>query len=136
MPMYELRRDLEGVDWAAVTVDLARDAFDNGRTPEEFRRSFANSAFVSIAWADDHVVGTARLLADGVCNAYLVDVWTVSPYRRRGIASAMVDDLVARVPGHHVALFTEHAERLYGRLGFREERVGMSRISGKWLNRS
>lgn len=135
MPMYELRRDLTGVDWAAVTVDLARDDFDNGRTPEELERSFARSEHVSIAWADGRVVGTARMLADGVCNAYIVDVWTASPYRHRGIASAMVEDLLARVPGHHVALFTEHAERLYARLGFREERVGMSMVSGKWLNR-
>ncbi len=133
--MYQLRRDLDGVDWVAVTIDLARDAFDNGRTPEELARSFAASAFVSIAWADDRVVGTARMLADGVCNAYLVDVWTASPYRRRGIATAMVQDLLARVPGHHVALFTEAAEGLYARLGFREEHVGMSRVAGRWLNR-
>jgi predicted GNAT family acetyltransferase len=135
VPMYELRRDLQGVDWAAVTVDLARDDFDNGRTPEELARSFAASAYVSIAWAEGRVVGTARMLADGVCNAYIVDVWTASPYRRRGIAGAMVEDLLARVPGHHVALFTAHAESLYRRLGFREERVGMSMVSGRWLNR-
>src|SRR5438105_1080334 len=33
--MFELRRDLAGVDWSAVKADLARDRFDNGRTPEE-----------------------------------------------------------------------------------------------------
>ena len=32
----------------------------------------------------------ARLLSDGVCNAYLVDVWTMSVYRRQGIASRMI----------------------------------------------
>jgi len=133
--MYRLSRNLDGVDWVAVAADLARDDFDNGRTPEELARSFAASAFVSLAWADDRVVGTARLLADGVCNAYLVDVWTASPYRRRGIASAMVEDLVGRVPGHHVALFTAHAEALFAGLGFRVEHVGMSRVSGSWLNR-
>ena len=133
--MFELRRDLNDVDWAAVKADLIDDEFDNGRTPEELARSFAASAFVSIAWADDRVVGTARLLADGVCNAYLLDVWTATRYRRRGIATAMVEDLVGRVPGHHVALFTEQAEELYARLGFEVEEVGMSRISGRWLNR-
>src|SRR2546430_16674990 len=133
--MFLLRNDLTGVDWAVVKADLRDDQFDNGRTPEELARSFAASAHVSIAWADDRVVGTARLLADGVCNAYLVDVWTASPYRRRGIASAMVEDLVGRVPGHHVALFTAHAEALFAGLGFRVEHVGMSRVSGSWLNR-
>src|SRR5258707_3877288 len=42
--------------------------------------------FRSIARDGDHLVGMARLLSDGVCNAYLVDVWTLSSYRRRGIA--------------------------------------------------
>jgi predicted GNAT family acetyltransferase len=133
--MFVLRTDLAGVDWATVKGDLARDRFDNGRTPEELARSFAASAHVSIAWADGRVVGTARLLADGVCNAYLVDVWTAGSHRRRGIASAMVAGLLARVPGHHVALFTEHAESLYTRLGFEVEEVGMSMVAGRWLNR-
>lgn len=133
--MYEIRRDLDGIDWAELTLDLRRDDFDNGRTPEELARSFAASAHSSIAWADGRVVGTARMLADGVCNGYIVDVWTASPYRHRGIATAMVEDLLKRVPGHHVALFTAHAEAFYARLGFREERVGMSYVSGSWLNR-
>jgi predicted GNAT family acetyltransferase len=133
--VFVLRTDLTGVDWATVKEDLARDRFDNGRTPEELARSFAASAHVSIAWADGRVVGTARVLADGVCNAYLVDVWTAGTHRRRGIASAMVADLLGRVPGHHVALFTEHAESLYARLGFEVEEIGMSTVVGAWLNR-
>jgi predicted GNAT family acetyltransferase len=133
--MFRLRTDLRDVDWGQVKADLVRDEFDNGRTPEELARSFAASTHVSIAWADGRVVGTARVLADGVCNAYLVDVWTASGYRRRGIGSAMVADLLARVPGHHIALFTDHAQALYARLGFHVEEVGMSMVVGRWLNR-
>ena len=133
--VFVLRNDLAGIDWAALKADLRRDGFDNGRTPDELYRSFAASAHTSVAWISDRVVGTARLLADGVCNAYLVDVWTAVGYRRRGIASAMITDLLGRVPGHHVALFTEHAEALYRRLGFEVEEVGMSTVVGRWLNR-
>ena len=133
--MFVLRADLADVDWAAVKADLMRDRFDNGRTAEELARSFAASAHTSIAWIDGRVVGTARILSDGVCNAYLVDVWTAGPYRRRGIATAMVTDLLARVPGQHVALFTEAAQSLYERLGFEVEEVGMSTVVGSWLNR-
>ena len=125
-----LRADLADVDWAAVKADLMHDRFDNGRTVA------ANDwAHTSIAWIDGRVVGTARILSDGVCNAYLVDVWTAGPYRRRGIATAMVSDLLARVPGQHVALFTEAAQSLYERLGFEVEEVGMSTVVGSWLNR-
>ena len=57
-----------------------------------------------VAWDGDNAVGTARLLSDGVCNTYLVDVWTRSTHRRQGVATAMVRDLMDRVPGQHIAL--------------------------------
>jgi GNAT superfamily N-acetyltransferase len=82
------------------------------------------------------VISTARLLADGVCNAWLVDVWTSSAHRRQGIGSAIVRRLLERVPGHHVALFTEEQAAFYRRLGFEEERAGMSLVVGSWLNRT
>jgi GNAT superfamily N-acetyltransferase len=131
----EVRDDLEGVDWDALDKALTADEFNNGRTPDELRRSFENSYATAIVGGGAEVIGTARLLADGVCNAWLVDVWTASAHRRRGIGSAMVRRLVERVPGHHVALFTEHAEEFYRGLGFKEERVGMALVSGRWLNR-
>ena len=58
----------------------------------------------------------ARLLSDGVCNAYLVDVWTMSAYRRQGIASRR--RLLDAVPGQHVGLQTDDAPELYRSLGF------------------
>ena len=127
--------DLRNIDWAELKNRLARDDFDNGRTPEELRESFANSHSAIVAWVGDRVVGTARLLADGVCNAYLVDVWTDSRYRRRGIGSAMVKHLLTAVPGHHVGLFTDDHRAFYESLGFKIEDVGMSAVVGSWLNR-
>jgi GNAT superfamily N-acetyltransferase len=127
--------NLDGVDWNALRDRLIADDFDNGRTPEELRRSFAASHSVAIAWRAHDVVGTARLLADGVCNAYLVDVWTDSRVRRTGIGTEMVRRLLAGVQGHHVALFTDEYPDFYRSLGFQEERVGMSKVAGLWLNR-
>jgi predicted GNAT family acetyltransferase len=125
-----------GVDWSEVKRDLAADDFDNGRSPEQLRRSFQNSYSVVFAWSGGRCVGTARLLSDGVCNAYLVDVWTASSHRRQGIASRMIALLLETVPGQHVALFTSDRTDLYARLGFTEERTGMSRVSGTWLQGS
>jgi GNAT superfamily N-acetyltransferase len=126
---------LQGVDWADLKADLAADDFDNGRTPEELERSFATSHSVVIAWDRGRVVGTGRLLADGVCNAYLVDLWTASSHRRKGIGGTMVARLLETVPGHHVGLFTEDHAAFYYSLGFREEHTGMSMVVGVWLGR-
>ncbi len=127
---------LHGVDWAALKTDLTSDHFDNGRSPDELRLSFARSYAVCMAWFEDRVVGTTRLLSDGICNAYLLDVWTTSHLRRRGIGAGMVTRLLATAPGQHVALFTEDRVDFYRALGFDEERTGMSLVVGNWLNRA
>ena len=124
---------LDGIDWAQAKDDLVADRFDNGRSAAALRLSFENSQHVAIAREGDRVVGMARLLSDGVCNAYLVDVWTHSAYRRRGIASEMVRRLVDAVPGQHVILQTDHARELYEALGFDPQPGCMSRVAGRWL---
>ena len=125
---------LDGIDWAAAKADLAADDFDNGRSPEALRRSFAQSQHVAIARDGTQVVGMARLLSDGVCNAYLVDVWTLSSYRRQGIASAMIRALEEQVPGQHIGLQTDDAQAFYASLGFRPQPEFLSLVVGQWLD--
>jgi predicted GNAT family acetyltransferase len=126
--------NLDGVDWQAVRADLLADDFDNGRTPAALRRSFEASQQVAIAWADDRVVGTARQLSDGVCNAYVVDVWTKASYRRQGIGAEMMKLLVAAVPGQHVGLFTDDMQAFYAAVDFRRQGDFLSVVSGSWLD--
>jgi ribosomal protein S18 acetylase RimI-like enzyme len=124
---------LDGVDWERAKADLAADDFDNGRSPAALRRSFEQSQHVAIAWDGGRVVGMARLLSDGVCNAYLLDVWTASSHRRLGVGRAMVEALSEAVPGQHVGLQTDDAQAFYESLGFRHQPDFMSRVSGRWL---
>jgi predicted GNAT family acetyltransferase len=125
----------DDIDWAQLKADLTADDFDNGRTPEELRRSFENSAVVVFARDGDRVIGKARALSDGVCNAYVVDVWTHSDYRRRGIASRMMALLAEGLEGQHIYLFTDDAEAFYQSLGYRRQGIGMSIVIGRWLGR-
>jgi ribosomal protein S18 acetylase RimI-like enzyme len=125
---------LDGIDWPRVKADLAADEFDNGRSAEALRRSFEQSQYVAIARDGARVVGTARLLSDGVCNAYLVDVWTASAYRRQGIATAMILALLERVPGQHIGLQTSKGQALYESLGFQPQPEFWSLVAGRWLD--
>src|SRR5512134_362483 len=100
----EITSTLDWVDWAQAKADLAADDFDNGRSPDALRRSFEQSQHVALARDGDRVVGMARMLSDGVCNAYIVDVWTASTHRRQGIAARMLRLLVDAVPGQHIGL--------------------------------
>jgi GNAT superfamily N-acetyltransferase len=125
---------IERVDWSQLKADLAADDFDNGRSPTALRRSFEQSQHTAFGWLDDQLVGTARLLSDGVCNAYLVDVWTRSSARRRGVASSLVRRLVQAVPGQHIGLQTDDAEMFYRSLGFTPQPQFMHLVVGQWLD--
>ena len=134
MMTIRYRSDLEGIAWSTLKAALAADNFDNGRTPEQLQRSFENSFAVSIAWLDEQIVGTARVLSDQVCNAYLVDVWTASPFRKHGIAREMITRLGHLLHGQHVYLQADgDSVDFYRRLGFREQPAGMSCVVGHWL---
>ncbi len=123
-----------GIDWARAKADLASDDFDNGRSALALRLSFERSQHVAFARDGDHLVAMARLLSDGVCNAYLLDVWTAMAYRRQGIASHMVRTLADRVPGQHIGLQTDDAQDFYSGLGFRPQPQFMSLVAGEWLD--
>ena len=125
---------LQDIDWERAKADLAADTFDNGRSAEALQRSFETSEHVVFARDGDHVVGMARLLSDGVCNAYLLDVWTLSSYRRQGLASAMVRHLIEKVPGQHIGLQTDDAKDFYRSLGFTPQPEFMSLVVGEWLD--
>ena len=125
---------LEGIDWKQAKADLAADRFDNGRSVDALRLSFEQSQHVAFARDGDRVVGMARLLSDGVCNAYLVDVWTASPYRRRGVATALIRRLLDEVPGQHVGLQTDDAQKLYESVGFGAQPEFWSLVVGSWLD--
>ena len=127
------KTNLENIDWTEMKTTLRQDAFDNGRSPEQLKASFENSYAVCIAYAEGRMIGTARVLSDGVCNAYLVDVWTLSEFRHKGIASTMIQKLLSQLSGQHIYLQTDDAKELYTKLGFVEQPTGMSKVVGEWL---
>ena len=128
---YSSRHD--GIDWAALKAALAADRFDNGRSARQMEQSFRGSFRCIYALDGAAVVGTARALSDGVCNAYIVDMWTHSTHRRQGIGRRMIDLLCESLAGQHVYLFTDDQEAFYGECGFAPRGVGLEKIVGQWL---
>ena len=132
--------DLSTVDWQQLKSDLADDQFDNGRTVDQLRQSFENSGFVQLAWSDNRLIGTARVLSDGVCNAYLVDLWTQSAFRRRGIATECIAALLewAESQGCHrfrasVSPDNDASLAIIRAFGFHQVGVQMDEFDGEEL---
>jgi GNAT superfamily N-acetyltransferase len=127
--------EIDDVDWAALKSALVDDHFDNRRTPDQYRLSHENSHAVVFGYLDGEIVANGRILSDGVCNAYLVDIWTATRCRRQGVGTEVVARLVATVAGQHVGLFTDERADFYAALGFAPQAGGMSNVIGSWLGR-
>lgn len=126
-------RDPASINWDILLNDLVADDFHNGRSTEQLRQSFENTPVQAYASIGNRCVGTARALTDGVGNAYVVDVWTQSTYRKQGIARTLMEMLLEKLQGQHVYLQTSDATGFYTGLGFSEEPTGMSLIVGEYL---
>lgn len=131
----EYRTDFAQVDWEALKAALVADSFCNGRTPDEYRRSAEGSFLNVFVYDGEQVIGNGRILSDGVCNAYIIDVWTATAYRRQGIATEIIRILSEAVPGQHIYLQTDDAQELYKRCGFKPHDFGMGKVVGAWLGR-
>ena len=115
------KTDLQSVDWDEVKTRVAEDDFDNGRTPDQLKASFENSYATCLAFADDQIVGKARALSDGVCNAYIVDVWTYTPYRHQGIGRSLVKRVMIGAYALEVPtlyLYTPDRQKFYEHMGW------------------
>lgn len=133
-PLIRYTSETAGINWERLKATLAEDRFDNGRSAEQLRASFENSHIVVFAITGGEVIGTARALSDGVCNAYVVDVWTLSRFRRQGIATQMMQRLLSRLAGQHVYLFTDDVAGFYQSLGFKRQPDGLGMVVGRWLD--
>ena len=67
------------------------------------------------------MVGFARAISDGLCVAYLDDVYVVARLRRRGIGLAIVDFMINNGAGANFRwmLHTDDAHAFYARAGFK-----------------
>lgn len=126
----------EGVNWQELHDTLIEDRFHNGRSVEQYRLSFENSHTVVIAYDDKKIIGTVRALSDGICNAYIVDVWTYSPYRKQGIARRMMDLTLNNLQGQHIYLWTDDSQTFYEAIGMEraDNHTGYFKVIGEWLN--
>lgn len=121
------------VRWGQLRQDLTNDEFHNGRTTHQLQLSFENSQLQAYANDQERCIGTARALSDGVGNAYIIDVWTQSSYRKQGIATEMMEMMMSKCPGQHIYLQTDDAIQFYRDLGFNDQPLGMSIVIGEYL---
>lgn len=95
---------------------------DEPDDPGGLARMIAGSHVFVVAREDGRVVGMGRALSDRVSDAYIQDLTVLEDCRGRGIATAMIERLIARLRAdglHWISVIAEAGSHpLYEALGF------------------
>jgi ribosomal protein S18 acetylase RimI-like enzyme len=121
---YEVPRTPDAVKALWDQVPWAR-----GRDPESIMRALLGSSLVVTAWDEDRLVGTARVVTDGVYYATIWDVIVDQQYQGQGIGTRLTEAAVEPFRGRgfkYIALFAAEGKAgFYERLGFERHPAGM-----------
>jgi len=115
-----LSTDRARIDHAAVLAMLHDSHWGAAVTAEVLARSIVNSVCVGI-FDGERQLAFARVVTDLSTYAYLTDVIVAVHARGRGLASWMIEEILAHpdLQGlRRIALLTRDAQTLYERFGF------------------
>jgi predicted N-acetyltransferase YhbS len=118
---------LDGIDWQELS-DVIRAAPLGHKEPELLRTAFTNSLYRCFVYDEGKLVGTGRVLGDGVDAAYLCDVAILPSHQGGGLGKAIVGRLVELARGHRKIILyaVPGKEAFYKRFGFRRMTTAMA----------
>lgn len=118
---------LDGIDWQELS-DMIRAAPLGHKDPALLRTAFSNSLYRCFVHDEGKLVGTGRVLGDGVDAAYLCDVAILPSHQGCGLGKAIVGRLVELARGHRKIILyaVPGKEDFYKRFGFRRMRTAMA----------
>ena len=98
--------------------------------PSSLDQAMNSSWFVLYVYVGDHLIGTGRVISDGVINAYICGIGVEAAYRNRGIGTGILNRMVEKCTSKklHIQLFCEeHLKSYFETKGFRVFAKGMKR---------
>ncbi|CAG7630378.1 GNAT family N-acetyltransferase [Paenibacillus allorhizosphaerae] len=99
-----------------------------GLSKEQITQATAQSWYALHVYDGEQLIGTGRVISDGVINGCLCGVAVHPNYQKQGIGSELIRRLVDQCRKHHlhIQLFcTEQNAAYYRKLGFEVFAVGM-----------
>ena len=118
---FTISTDKNKLDVAVIHDFLCnRSYWGQGRTIETVQKSIDNSLCFGMYDKDRCFVGFARVITDFTVFAYLLDLFILEGYRKRGLGKYLVDHIVNNEAFKDVRwrLDTKDAHELYRKFGF------------------
>ena len=126
-----IREGLEGLTPARIITlyrraPLLRQAGD----PAQVWKMFENASLVLTAWRNDHLVGIARVLTDGVLYSYLCDLAVEPDVQGLGVGKTLIHEVMGRCKGTDLMLRdSDLSSGYYAHLGFQ-------RVQNAWVRKA
>ena len=118
MSVY-LKTTKEDIDYEAVAA-LLNSFGMSGRNADEQERIFKSSYAVSFLYDGDKLIGCARALSDGVCEAALYNIALAREYHGRKLGRMLIESILEQVRGCNIILYTHpRTVAMYEKFGFR-----------------
>ena len=123
MAVYTISTDKSKLNLNAIHDFLNNHSYwAKGRSMETVQRSIENSLCFGLYNPEDELVGFARVVTDYAVFGYLMDVYVLEEYRKRGLGKQLMDSIM-----HHpdlqalqkFMLATNDAQGLYAQYGFK-----------------
>ena len=118
---FVLRIGVAAMDFARIHAWLAASYWSKDIGRERVEKGFRASAVCVGAFIGDAQIGVARCVSDTTRFAYIMDVFVPEDHRGKGVARAMIRELMAHPLVCDVDswyLITRDAQPLYSQLGF------------------
>ena len=120
-PPYAISTDQARLDLDAIHAFLAHESYwAAGIARDVLARAIAHSLCFGVYLAGAQI-GFARVISDYATYAYLNDVYILAPHRGQGLASWLLESVLAHpdLQGlRRIMLTTKDAQAFYGRFGF------------------
>lgn len=95
---------------------------------DEYDKAMKNSYYTVYVYDDNILIGTGRVISDGIMNGYLCGLGVLEEYRSQGIGNSIMDLLIKKCEDNnlHIQLFCEDKlVKYYESIGFKRFGSGM-----------
>jgi len=123
MNEYKIKTGFNRMDIQSVHYFISIESYWAQGIPYEIvEKSLRNSFCIGVFDSDDKQIAFARIISDRATYGYLSDVFVLKQYRGDGISKILMEHItklkwVKQL--RRLMLFTEDAQELYARYGFK-----------------
>jgi aralkylamine N-acetyltransferase len=130
--MISYKFGTEHINWPALfelyeKVGLLRRFIEN-KEFEKVQSAFQKSYKVVTAWDGDKLIGSCRMLSDGICYGTVYDVAVLPDYQKKGIGKGLINSLLEGEEQIPILLTSTFGnEDFYRKLGFRKHKTAYAK---------